>query len=263
MSLDDALGQIQGRGLHVQVAHALLRRIAHDAYPPGSFLPSEHALTARFRCSRLTLRRALQALAELGIVTVVPHKGWRLRPLNPDEPPRDYRYQLIAADIRRKITTGRYPIGMLIPGEIDLARLHHCSRATIRRALAMLEEERLLVCLKHIGRRVAHSSTASDQRASTEPRPLRVLEPILRPLAARPGAQSGARASAVRGTDRDQPGDFFLPIEVDSEDRHHGTIPDPIQRNVPDSRGSRARGAIRVREAALPDGAERVAGAGA
>ncbi|WP_176955686.1 GntR family transcriptional regulator [Sinosporangium album] len=199
-SLNDALGQIRGPGLHVQVAHGLLRRIAQGAHPPGSFLPSEHALTARFHCSRLTVRRALQALAELGIVAVVPHKGWRLRSQDPAESPRDYRYQLVAAEIRRKITTGRYPIGALVPGEIDLARLHHCSRATVRKALAMLEDEGLLVCLKSTGRRVTGDSPAGQDGTTptTGARPRRVLEPTPRRPGPRPGTRSAAAASAVQ-----------------------------------------------------------------
>ncbi|SDG66510.1 regulatory protein, gntR family [Sinosporangium album] len=198
MSLDDALGRIQGRALHVRVAHAILHRIAHAAYPPGSLLPSEHALADRFGCSRLTVRQALQALAALGIVAPIPRKGWRLRPRDLAQPVRDHRYEIIAADIRRKITTGRYPAGALLPGELDLARLHRCNRSTIRKALAMLQDEGLLDCARSIGRRVAGSGTAGEgSGVPAGPRPRRVLEAIPRRYANGPAAQGGPSAPAT------------------------------------------------------------------
>jgi len=54
---------------------------------------------------------------------------------------RDLRYMQIAADLRRLIADGEIPPGRLLPSEFDLAREHHASRATIRRALAQLKDD--------------------------------------------------------------------------------------------------------------------------
>lgn len=51
-------------------------------------LPSERALAQRFQVSRATMRRALQGLADQGIVTSAPQSGWFFRDARLGEPPR-------------------------------------------------------------------------------------------------------------------------------------------------------------------------------
>lgn len=49
------------------------------------------------------------------------------------------RYVELAADLRRRIARGAYPIGTLLPAEARLAEEYAVSRGTIRNALAALE----------------------------------------------------------------------------------------------------------------------------
>ena len=55
------------------ISERLRAEIAEGLYPPGSRLPTEAALAARFGVNRHTLRRAIAALAEAGFVT--PRRG--------------------------------------------------------------------------------------------------------------------------------------------------------------------------------------------
>ncbi len=51
------------------IRDTLRTEIADGQYPPGAKLPTEAALAARFGVNRHTVRRAIAALAEVGIVT--------------------------------------------------------------------------------------------------------------------------------------------------------------------------------------------------
>jgi GntR family transcriptional regulator len=54
------------------------------------------------------------------------------------------KYDRIAADIRHKIATGRYPAGSRLPVETDMMGDYGVSLSTVRRALEVLEAEGLI-----------------------------------------------------------------------------------------------------------------------
>ena len=60
-------------------------------------------------------------------------------------------FRLIAEQIRRAIEDGKYPPGSRIPTEYELAGLYGSSRETIRRALALLKADGLLVTARSQG----------------------------------------------------------------------------------------------------------------
>jgi len=70
-------GLIRGDGLTAwrQIADALTAEIATGLYAAGQQLPSETALAARFAVNRHTVRRALAALAEGGLVRASQGRG--------------------------------------------------------------------------------------------------------------------------------------------------------------------------------------------
>ncbi|SDI10246.1 regulatory protein, gntR family [Sinosporangium album] len=140
-----------------QIADRLLSDIAQGVHLPGSYLPSETALIARFQRSRRTVRRALETMADLEIVVAVHSKGWMVRPLDDQGPALLHRYQEIAEDLSRRIAVGRYPLGSFLPGELELAQAYQCSRPTMRKALRLLQEQGRITCLKGIGRRVVYT----------------------------------------------------------------------------------------------------------
>lgn len=57
----------------------------------------------------------------------------------------DSRYGMMAAELRDDILRGRLPPGDKMPSERDLCERFDASRVTVRRALRLLEDERLIV----------------------------------------------------------------------------------------------------------------------
>jgi GntR family transcriptional regulator len=62
--------------LHLQVRNSIAQDIAAGLTAPGDRLPSERDLCERLKVSRLTLRKALKALVEDGLVESAPGRGW-------------------------------------------------------------------------------------------------------------------------------------------------------------------------------------------
>ncbi len=63
-------------------------------------------------------------------------------------------YAEVTAELRRRIETGRYPVGGRLPIEVELSQEFEVSRSTIRMALAALEEARLIERKQGSGTRV-------------------------------------------------------------------------------------------------------------
>ena len=66
--------------LHRDVADELLAGIVKGLYAPGTLLPKETALVDEFKISRGTVREALRALEERGVVHVTHGRGARVQP---------------------------------------------------------------------------------------------------------------------------------------------------------------------------------------
>ncbi|MFS8198499.1 GntR family transcriptional regulator [Streptomyces sp. CWNU-52B] len=81
-SLDRALpqGLLDGDALplYAQIAGRLLDDISADGARPGDRLPSERVLATRYGVSRVTLRSALNELAERDVIESSPARGWFL-----------------------------------------------------------------------------------------------------------------------------------------------------------------------------------------
>jgi DNA-binding GntR family transcriptional regulator len=124
-----------------RIVAALRNSIATGQSAPGSLMPSEGELAARFGVARNTLRRALSELEGEGLVIVVPGKG-RLVRAAAGAPSQAVsmlpRYQRIAAELRGQIERGTYAPGGRLPSEASLGRRYGVSRETVRRALAQL-----------------------------------------------------------------------------------------------------------------------------
>ena len=74
---EQAPGLVRGEGLTAwrQIADSLTADIAAGRYAPGQQMPTEAALAARFAVNRHTVRRALAALAESGLVRASQGRG--------------------------------------------------------------------------------------------------------------------------------------------------------------------------------------------
>ncbi|MFE5141380.1 GntR family transcriptional regulator [Streptomyces fagopyri] len=64
--------------LYTQIAGRLLDDISENGARPGDRLPSERALATRYGVSRVTLRSALNELAERDVIESSPARGWFL-----------------------------------------------------------------------------------------------------------------------------------------------------------------------------------------
>ncbi|WP_329521092.1 winged helix-turn-helix domain-containing protein [Spirillospora sp. NBC_01491] len=109
----------------------------------------------------------------------------RLSPLDGSRGPS---HRHVADDIRTRIGTGEYPIGMPIPSTVKLTEHYSVSKTVIRQAVAQLQQEGLLE--GHGGKGVFVLTTPAEQtaeRVSVEDLAQRVnaLSDDLRDLATR------------------------------------------------------------------------------
>lgn len=56
------------QSLHKRILEDIRERILSGAWPPGFRIPFEHELTAEYRCSRMTVNKALSQLAKAGLI---------------------------------------------------------------------------------------------------------------------------------------------------------------------------------------------------
>jgi DNA-binding FadR family transcriptional regulator len=68
------------RNIHGYLVHKLGSEIVAGLYPPGSLLPNEADICARFGVSRTTLREAYSVLAAKSLIVARPKIGTRVRP---------------------------------------------------------------------------------------------------------------------------------------------------------------------------------------
>lgn len=60
---------MSGLSRYAEIRQTLERAILTGAWPPGHRIPSEHDLVARYKCSRMTVNKALSGLAASGLIT--------------------------------------------------------------------------------------------------------------------------------------------------------------------------------------------------
>ena len=74
------------------------------------------------------------------------------------QPPRT-TYSQVKSTVLRRIRDSTWPPGLLIPGEVDLAKEFGCARATVNRAMRELTDEGYLDRKRKAGTRVKSSPT--------------------------------------------------------------------------------------------------------
>ncbi len=128
------------------IAATLRHEIAEGTYPPGSRLPTEAALSARFGVNRHTLRRALADLAEAGVVVSRRGSGVFVA-----SRPTDYRlgrrvrfHQNVAASGRtpsRRIT--RLETCRATPGEAETLKLAERAEVHVVEGVSLVDGQPL------------------------------------------------------------------------------------------------------------------------
>jgi GntR family transcriptional regulator len=78
-SAKSPLAKLNTRSLYESCADALRQEIEQGALQPGQRLPSERSLADALGFTRLTVRRAIHALAEQGLLEPDERRGWQVR----------------------------------------------------------------------------------------------------------------------------------------------------------------------------------------
>ncbi|MBO4236847.1 GntR family transcriptional regulator [Pseudonocardia alni] len=137
------------RGASNRIAELLRHQIRDGVLDPGSALPSEVGLAEKHGVSRGTVRVALQALAEEGLIEVQPGIGRRV--VGGSGVDRSTAYKRIAEDLAGLIANGTFSPGSRLPSEADLVAQYRVSRNTVRRALKVLSDSEYVVIRHGIG----------------------------------------------------------------------------------------------------------------
>ena len=77
------------------------------------------------------------------------------------------RYQRVADDLTKRIGNGRYPVGGLLPTEMELCRQYNISRHTVREALRQLRDAGLISRRRRIGTEVVSRTPNTSYRQPT------------------------------------------------------------------------------------------------
>jgi DNA-binding GntR family transcriptional regulator len=132
-------------------AYAQITSVLRDRFTDvaaGSAVPSEAALVAEFGVARNTIRRALAALEQDGVVVALPGRG---RVVGKAEQTAA-GFRRVADELRASIESGRLAPGDRVPSEQALAVQFGVSRGTARRGLAELEAAGLVTAVQGRGR---------------------------------------------------------------------------------------------------------------
>jgi len=137
-------------GAYAKIIGVLRERITSGVLAPGAPVPSEATLCEEFTVVRNTIRRALAALEDEGLVETLPGKGRIVS----GGTPAQCAYRRIATDLRGHIRSGRLAAGDILPSEAGIAAQYAVARGTARAALATLENEGLIEARHGKGRYV-------------------------------------------------------------------------------------------------------------
>lgn len=138
------------RGTSRRIADELREAILSNDFAPGSVLPSESQLAARYGASRGTIRAALMLLSGHGLVEVVPGRGRRVVGglLNESS---GTKWAHLATVLRERLNADKFALDAPMPSEAALIEEFQVSRNTVRRAYRHLVEAGLVVIRQGVG----------------------------------------------------------------------------------------------------------------
>ncbi|TXK18908.1 GntR family transcriptional regulator [Homoserinibacter sp. GY 40078] len=117
---------------------ALEAEIAQGVFSPGARLPGERELATRYGVSRVTVRRALTALEETGVLERSPQRGWFVLPGVLGEAPSTL---LSFTEMAR--ARGVEPTAQILMQVVRTATLDEAERLRIAPASAVIEVQRV------------------------------------------------------------------------------------------------------------------------
>lgn len=132
------------RDLFDTLAHRLREQIRTGELASGELLPSESELARGAGVKRYSIRKALLILQCECLIEPVVGRGWAVVDQEAGSSGLLPRYRQIAHELREAMEAGRLAPGSALPSETELIAAHRVSRATVRRALAVLESDGLI-----------------------------------------------------------------------------------------------------------------------
>lgn len=125
--------------LYQQVKETLLKRIGAGDWPPGTFLPSEHALAREYGVSQGTLRKALNELTAEGRVVRYQGKGTAVPTFDADQ--HLYRFfQIVNREGAHEL-----PVSQLLSCRLEKASIQVARALGIENGGGVLRLERVRV----------------------------------------------------------------------------------------------------------------------
>src|SRR4030095_849004 len=97
--------------------------------------------------SRSTVRHALQRLEAEGVVVQLSGRRYAAG----GRAGSDMAFEQVARDVRNALKRGEFGLGGRLPSETALAERHGVSRPTVRKALGLLRDERLVRSAPKLG----------------------------------------------------------------------------------------------------------------
>ena len=105
---------VQTGPLYQTIRNAIERRIMSGALRPGDRIPFEHERMAEYGCSRMTVNKALSALAGAGLISRQRRRGSFVTR------PRIHMAALQIPDIREEIEQRGHAYALRLIGQADL-----------------------------------------------------------------------------------------------------------------------------------------------
>lgn len=122
----------------MQTYQQLVDALRHGVFAPGTRLPAERALAARFGVSRVTVRNALGRLAEEGRLESVLGSGWFVAPQVVGEPP-----SVLQTFTEMAVARGLRPTSRVLTQHVRPATLAEAEQLGTAPAAEVLEVVRL------------------------------------------------------------------------------------------------------------------------
>ncbi|GII95762.1 GntR family transcriptional regulator [Sinosporangium siamense] len=129
---------------YLRIVNLIRTDISEGRLAPGDLLPSESELMRRHSVCRGTVRRAIAVLCRDGAIHTIHPEGSYVGSRSVPRRRLPRKYDLVAADLRQQIDSGRLPPGDRLPTEAELAKHYRVSQSTVQAAVALLRADHLV-----------------------------------------------------------------------------------------------------------------------
>jgi GntR family transcriptional regulator len=188
---------VRGASLAAQTLEILSDRIRHGVYPAGAQLPPENQLAAEFSVSRATVRSAMTALAQQGLVarrhgvgTFVSQISRLANPLNEAE---DFGNMIARSGAVPAVKFLRVEIGQIEPATAAALQLGPDDQALRSYKMFTADEAPVIYCVNSIPLPILGEELARD--ALRDPS---VIEPLFDLLERRRGQRTEYQIAKVQ-----------------------------------------------------------------